>query len=221
MTHELKTPISTISLACEALIDEDLSKNEKNRKRFIKTIDEENQRLGGLVENVLQSATVEKQTLNLKKELMSIHSVIDKSIKNCALQVSNKNGIIIKKYHAKNTILEGDKTHLVNVFSNLIDNALKYSSAIPEIEIFSEDVINGVVIKIKDNGIGIAREHQTKIFDKLYRVPTGDIHDVKGFGLGLSYVKSIVEKHNGSIKVDSHVGEGSTFVIKLESAKED
>ena len=221
MTHELKTPISTISLACEALIDEDLSKSEKNRKRFIKTIDEENQRLGGLVENVLQSATVEKQTLNLKKELLIIHSVIDKSIKNCALQVSNKSGIIIKKFHAKNTILEGDKTHLANVFSNLIDNALKYSSAIPEIEIFSEDVINGVVIKIKDNGIGIAREHQTKIFDKLYRVPTGDIHDVKGFGLGLSYVKSIVEKHNGSIKVDSQLGDGSTFVIKLESAKED
>ena len=117
-------------------------------------------------------------------------------------------------------MLEGDKTHLINVFSNLIDNALKYSTNIPIITISSEDVINGIVVKIKDNGIGIAKEHQLKIFDKLYRIPTGDRHDVKGFGLGLSYVKSIVEKHNGTIKVESQLVKGSTFTIQLESAKE-
>lgn len=220
MTHELKTPISTISLACEALNDKDLSRDEKNRARFINTIKEENQRLGGLVENVLQSATVEKETLNLKRELINLNVIIDKSIKNSALQVSNKNGQLDFILKAKNTLLEGDKTHLINVFSNLIDNALKYSTNIPIITISSEDVINGIVVKIKDNGIGIAKEHQLKIFDKLYRIPTGDRHDVKGFGLGLSYVKSIVEKHNGTIKVESQLGKGSTFTIQLESAKE-
>ncbi|MFL2570525.1 MAG: sensor histidine kinase [Parvicellaceae bacterium] len=220
MTHELKTPISTISLACEALSDKDLANNTKNRVRFIQTIKEENLRLGNLVENVLQSATVERDSLALKIELINLHDIIEKTVKNNKLQITDKNGVVELNLMAGNTLIEGDKIHLINVFSNLIDNALKYASNSPKIKISTEDVINGIVIKIKDNGIGISKDHQDKIFDKLYRVPTGDRHDVKGFGLGLSYVKSIIEKHNGKIKVESQLLSGSTFIIQLEAAKE-
>ncbi len=220
MTHELKTPISTISLACEALSDKDLANNTKNRVRFIQTIKEENLRLGNLVENVLQSATVERDSLALKIELINLHEIIEKTVKNNKLQITDKNGVVELNLMASNTLIEGDKIHLINVFSNLIDNALKYASNSPKIKISTEDVINGIVIKIKDNGIGISKDHQDKIFDKLYRVPTGDRHDVKGFGLGLSYVKSIIEKHNGKIKVESQLLSGSTFIIQLEAAKE-
>lgn len=220
MTHELKTPISTISLACEALSDKDLANNTKNRVRFIQTIKEENLRLGNLVENVLQSATVERDSLSLKIELINLHDIIEKTVKNNKLQITDKNGVVELNLMAGNTLIEGDKIHLINVFSNLIDNALKYASNSPKIKISTEDVINGIVIKIKDNGIGISKDHQDKIFDKLYRVPTGDRHDVKGFGLGLSYVKSIIEKHNGKIKVESQLLSGSTFIIQLEAAKE-
>jgi two-component system phosphate regulon sensor histidine kinase PhoR len=220
MTHELKTPISTISLACEALSDKDLANNTKNRVRFIQTIKEENLRLGNLVENVLQSATVERDSLALKIELINLHDIIEKTVKNNKLQITDKNGVVELNLMAGNTLIEGDKIHLINVFSNLIDNALKYASNSPKIKISTEDVINGIIIKIKDNGIGISKDHQDKIFDKLYRVPTGDRHDVKGFGLGLSYVKSIIEKHNGKIKVESQLLSGSTFIIQLEAAKE-
>ena len=220
MTHELKTPISTISLACEALNDKDLSSSIENRNKFIQTIKDENIRLGNLVENVLQSATVEKESLTIKSELINLHSLIEKSLKNNKLQINNKNGVINLKLSANNTLIEGDKIHLLNVFSNLIDNALKYSVNTPIIQINTEDVINGIVIKIKDNGIGIAKDFHVKVFDKLFRIPTGDRHDVKGFGLGLSYVKSIIEKHNGTIKVESQIGNGSTFIIQLEAAKE-
>ena len=220
MTHELKTPISTISLACEALSDKDLANNTKNRVRFIQTIKEENLRLGNLVENVLQSATVERDSLALKIELINLHDIIEKTVKNNKLQITDKSGVVELNLMAGNTLIEGDKIHLINVFSNLIDNALKYASNSPKIKISTEDVINGIVIKIKDNGIGISKDHQDKIFDKLYRVPTGDRHDVKGFGLGLSYVKSIIEKHNGKIKVESQLLSGSTFIIQLEAAKE-
>ena len=220
MTHELKTPISTISLACEALSDKDLANNTKNRVRFIQTIKEENLRLGNLVENVLQSATVERDSLALKIELINLHDIIEKTVKNNKLQITDKSGVVELNLMASNTLIEGDKIHLINVFSNLIDNALKYASNSPKIKISTEDVINGIVIKIKDNGIGSSKDHQDKIFDKLYRVPTGDRHDVKGFGLGLSYVKSIIEKHNGKIKVESQLLSGSTFIIQLEAAKE-
>ena len=220
MTHELKTPISTISLACEALNDKDLSSSIDNRNKFIQTIKDENTRLGNLVENVLQSATVEKDSLTLKSELLNLHSLIERSLRNSKLQINNKKGVINLKLKAQNTLIEGDKIHLINVFSNLIDNALKYSAEAPNIQINTEDVINGIVIKIKDNGIGIAKDFHLKIFDKLFRIPTGDRHDVKGFGLGLSYVKSIIEKHNGTIKVESQLGKGSTFIIRLEAAKE-
>jgi len=220
MTHELKTPISTISLACEALNDEDLSNSAEKRNRFINTIAEENKRIGSLVENVLQSAVIEKEALELKIELLDLNTIIKKAIRNIELQLNKKNGEISLDLKANNTLIEADKIHITNVIYNLLDNAIKYAKGSPIVKIESSDVINGVIIKIKDNGIGIAKEHQLKIFEKLYRVPTGDIHNVKGFGLGLSYVKSIIEKLKGNIKVESNLGDGSTFIIELIAAKQ-
>ena len=220
MTHELKTPISTISLACEALNDEDLSNSAEKRNRFINTIAEENKRIGSLVENVLQSAVIEKEALELKIELLDLNTIIKKAIKNIELQLNKKNGEISLDLKANNTLIEADKIHITNVIYNLLDNAIKYAKGRPVVKIESSDVINGVIIKIKDNGIGIAKEHQLKIFEKLYRVPTGDIHNVKGFGLGLSYVKSIIEKLKGNIKVESNLSDGSTFIIELIAAKQ-
>lgn len=219
MTHELKTPISTISLASEALLDKELIKNEKIKNKFIRTIVDENKRLSSLVENVLQTAVSEKQNLELKLELFSIDQIITKAIKNHQLQI-NKTKIIIKtELIALNKLVEGDKFHITNAIQNLIDNAIKYSANNPIIIIETKDVIGGVIIKVIDNGIGIAKENQTRIFEKLYRVPTGNIHNVKGFGLGLSYVKSIIDLHSGTIKVESNIGKGSTFIVFLKSSK--
>jgi len=214
MTHELKTPISTISLACEALKDNDLAKSKETRNRFVSMINDENKRLGVLVENVLQSAVLDRGELLLNIETIDINDIIEKAVKNVSIQVEKNNGAININYKAKNTLIEGDKIHITNVIYNLLDNANKYSSN-PKIEISTEDIVNGIVIKIKDNGIGISKEHQQKIFEKLYRVPTGDRHDVKGFGLGLSYVKAIIEKHKGKITINSSLGKGTTFNLHL------
>ena len=132
--------------------------------------------------------------------------------------LQNKNGTIKLELSANNKLIEADKTHITNMFFNLLDNAIKYSKDKADITIITEDIINGVVIKIIDNGIGIDKEHHIKIFDKLYRVPTGDVHNVKGFGLGLSYVKSIVELHKGNIKVESNLEKGSIFILHLSAA---
>ena len=218
MTHEIKTPVSTISLACEALLDKDLSSSEEKRKQFVSTIYQENKRLGALVENVLRSASIEKEDLVLNKELLNLETIIQKAVKNINLQLNNKNGSIELELNAENKLIEADKTHITSIFFNLLDNAIKYSYNKPEIIIKTEDVISGVVIKIIDSGIGIDKEHHMKIFDKLYRVPTGDVHNVKGFGLGLSYVKSIVELHMGNVKVESNLQKGSTFILHLPAA---
>ena len=214
MTHELKTPIATISLACEALKDNDLAKTEGTRNRFVSMINEENKRLGVLVENVLQSAVLDRGDITLNIESINVNDIIEKAVKNVSIQVEKNNGSIEIDYKAKHTIIEGDKVHITNVIYNLLDNANKYSPN-PKIKISTEDIVNGIVIKIEDNGIGISKEHQQKIFEKLYRVPTGDRHDVKGFGLGLSYVKAIIEKHKGKITINSSLGKGTTFNLHL------
>ncbi len=220
MTHELKTPISTISLACEALNDTDVSSTPETRHRFVNMINEENKRLGVLVENVLQSAVIDRGELKLKKELVNIHDIINKAVKNVKIQTEKKGGEIHIHADATNTLMEADNVHITNVIYNLLDNANKYTPDQPEIHISTEDVVGGVVIKIKDNGIGISRENQKKIFEKLYRVPTGNRHDVKGFGLGLSYVKAIIERHEGTISVESTLGSGSTFKLFIPSSKQ-
>ena len=219
MTHELKTPIATIGLACEALKDKDIELNKPMKDKFLSTITNENERLGKLVETVLQNTISDKGTPELKLEIFNIEEIIEKAMKSIQLSFDKKEGSIETDFMALNKIVEADKLHITNVIYNLLDNSLKYSENKPLVKISTRDVIGGLVIRIKDNGIGIAKDNQEKIFEKLFRVPTGNIHNVKGFGLGLSYVKSIMELHQGSIKVESKLGLGSTFLLSLKASK--
>jgi two-component system, OmpR family, phosphate regulon sensor histidine kinase PhoR len=215
MTHEFKTPISTISLACEALKDHDIVKSEELYSNYIRIIDEENQRLSGMSEKILQAAVLDKGGIKMHKERVNIHNIIADVIKNLRIQVEIKDGVIIKNLKAGEAFMEGDKVHLTNLVYNLLDNANKYSPKKPLIRITTENENSGIVITIEDNGIGISHHDQKKIFDKLYRVPTGNIHEVRGFGLGLSYVKAIVEEHNGIIQLESEINKGSKFRVYL------
>ncbi len=219
MTHELKTPIATIGLACEALTDKNIKLDNTSQNRFLKTIKSENERLGKLVENVLESSVSVKASPELKLEVFNIEEVIKKAIKSIQLSYNTRNGKIKTDFLAQNKIIEADKLHITNVIHNLLDNSLKYSSKSPLVTISTRDVIGGLIIRIKDNGIGIAKDNHKRIFEKLFRVPTGDLHNVKGFGLGLSYVKSIIDLHKGKIMVESTLGNGSTFTINLKSSK--
>ena len=219
MTHELKTPIATIGLACEALTDKNIKLDNSSKNRFLKTIKSENERLGKLVENVLESSVSVKASPELKLEVFNIEEVIKKAIKSIQLSYNTRNGKIKTDFLAQNKIIEADKLHITNVIHNLLDNSLKYSSKSPLVTISTRDVIGGLIIRIKDNGIGIARDNHKRIFEKLFRVPTGDLHNVKGFGLGLSYVKSIIDLHKGKIMVESTLGKGSTFTINFKSSK--
>jgi two-component system phosphate regulon sensor histidine kinase PhoR len=215
MTHEFKTPISTISLACEALSDGDIKKDETFYSRYISMIREENSRLALLSEKILQSAVIEKGQLKMKKEMVDLHSVIREVIRNIKIQVEIKDGIIFTELRANPAQLEGDKIHLTNLVYNLLDNANKYSPRKPVIRIQTENAEKGLVFSIEDNGIGISKTDQKKVFEKLYRVHTGDIHGVRGFGLGLSYVKAIVEEHCGKITITSEMNQGSKFSVYL------
>ncbi|MCD4774384.1 MAG: HAMP domain-containing histidine kinase [Bacteroidales bacterium] len=215
MTHEFKTPISTISLACEALKDKDIRKSEDIYETYIRMIDEENKRLGGMAEKILQTAVLDKGRLSMKKENVNIHKLILNTIKNVKLQVERKNGEIITNLKADHSILNADKMHITNVVYNLLDNANKYTLEDPKIIISTENAGGGINITISDNGIGISKTDQKRIFEKLYRVSTGNIHDFKGFGLGLNYVKAIVEKHDGKITLESELKKGTKFTIFL------
>lgn len=215
MTHELKTPIATISLACEAMNDPDMQQSTRAMSTYIGMINEENKRLGVLVENVLRTAIFEQGEMQLRVNKVDMHAVIEQVIRNIEIQIKKKKGEIVKHLDAGAAVVEGDSLHLTNVVYNLIDNAIKYSDISPKIEIYTRDEIDGIAIAFKDNGIGITRENQRKIFDKLYRVPTGNVHNVKGFGLGLSYVKGVIEKHGGYVEVASEVKKGSTFTIHI------
>ena len=210
MTHELKTPISTISLACEAMID-----NKKNKNDYVKIIDEENKRLGHQVERVLNIARTEKQSYKIDKSSVNIHEIIEESINVFRFKLEKKGGKIVNKLNAVNPIINGNKSHLVNVFNNLIENGIKYSKDKPVITIESRSDEFSMEISIKDNGIGIKKNSIDKIFDKFYREPQGNIHNVKGFGLGLSYVKNIIDKLNAKIFVKSKYGQGSVFTLKF------
>jgi two-component system phosphate regulon sensor histidine kinase PhoR len=215
MTHELKTPIATISLACEALNDEDMRKSERAMQTYVGMINEENKRLGVLVENVLRTAIFEQGEMQLRVQKIDIHEVIRQVIRNIEIQIKKKRGEIVVHLDAFNPIVEGDQLHITNVVYNLLDNAIKYSGESPKVEVSTSNDNGFLSVAFKDNGIGISKENQKKIFDKLYRVPTGNVHNVKGFGLGLSYVKGVMEKHNGSVDVSSEQKKGSTFTIHI------
>lgn len=215
MTHEFKTPISTISLATEMLADESVTKTPEKQARFLKMIKDENKRLSVLVESILQTAILDKGEFKLKLHELDVHEIITNAINNTHLLIDQRHGKIITHLDATKVKLLADRVHLTNIVFNLIDNAVKYSQGSPEITITTEDAEKGIYIYIKDNGIGISKENQKKIFEKFYRVPTGNVHNVKGFGLGLSYVQAVVQKHGGDIIVQSELGKGSTFKVFL------
>lgn len=215
MTHEFKTPIATVSLATEALQDDDIKSNKNIIDRYVQVIRDENKRLGMQVEKVLQIASLDKKDFRLKFEQSDVHDVIEKALVNITILVEKRGGVISSQLLASNSVIEADKVHLTNIIYNLLDNANKYSPDAPEIHIRTESISTGVIIKISDKGIGMSKEATQKIFDKFYRVSTGNVHDVKGFGLGLSYVKNIVDMHQGSVSVKSELGQGSTFKVFL------
>lgn len=219
MTHELKTPIATINLASEALLEQ--VKQEENivAQRYNRIIFEENQRLRRHVERILNIALLEKSGFSLKLKMTDIHELISKAVSQTELMVQKKQGQLQLKLLAGRHTMEVDEMHLLNVLTNLIDNALKYCQRYPEVAIETSNSADGIMIEVRDNGIGMTGAQLKKIFEKFYRVPTGDVHDVKGFGLGLSYVQSIVELHGGKVEVQSEAGQGSTFIIKIPFEK--
>ena len=212
MTHELKTPISTISLAYEALKDDSVS-NKISQVRYIDMIGEENNRLNTIVHNVLRHAVLDKGEIKMNKRTLDLHVVIMNVIRKMSLVVSEKGGVIQTNFKADDVNLNLDELHITNLFSNLIDNALKYCKNIPEITINTYNEKRAVIVEVMDNGIGIKKDNQKKVFDKLFRVSTGNVHDVKGFGLGLSYVKKIMDEHDSNIEVISKINHGSTFKL--------
>ena len=214
MTHELKTPIATISLAVDALNNPLIKNNEQKFDQYTAILKEENQKLNAHVEHVLQVALLDKGELQLHKTKLNLNTIIRSAIHHHALQINASKAKIVFDPE-DDVVITADEFHLLNVFNNLLDNALKYSNENCKVEILINKTDTDVIVKIKDNGIGIEPELHKKVFEKFYRVQGGNLHDVKGFGLGLSYVKSIIEKHNGTIELQSEKHKGSEFIIKL------
>ncbi|MBK9246603.1 MAG: HAMP domain-containing histidine kinase [Ignavibacteria bacterium] len=215
MTHEFQTPIATISLASEALRDSSIAANEDRRSRFVNVIFDENKRLGKQVELILQAAALEKGKFTINRREIDIHQNILSAVQHISMQVEKKGGNIFCNLDATISYLFADETHISNILHNLLDNANKYCPDKPCITVSTKNCNNGICITIQDNGIGMNREQQKRVFERFYRVPTGNRHDVKGFGLGLSYVKSMVEAHNGKVTVHSEIGKGSRFELYL------
>jgi signal transduction histidine kinase len=213
MTHELKTPISTISLASQMLKDNSIPAESKNMGHISNIIDDETKRLSCQVEKVLKTALFNKGRIKIKPKELDLHSIIENVVKTFYIQVEQKNGKILKSLNAQNHVARVDEVHFTNIIFNLLDNAVKYSNEAPEITIETKNNNGDFLIAIEDNGVGIRKKDQNKIFDQFYRVPTGNRHDVKGFGLGLNYVKRMVEQHGGSISLESEYKKGTRFEI--------
>lgn len=218
MTHELKTPISTIALSSEVLMKPNISDNPDKLKNYASIINRENLRMQNQVEKVLQIASLEKDKVELNKTQVDINKLIEEVIATFIPLIEDRNGQIIFNSKAGKSTVNVDETHISNVITNLIDNALKYSRETPTITIETSNEKGNVTISIKDNGIGMKKDVAALIFDKFYRVPTGNVHNVKGFGLGLHYVKVMTEEHGGKIEVNSIINKGSTFILTLPNA---
>ena len=213
MTHEFKTPIATISLATDSIASPMVLSSPDKIKRFIDIIRQENRRMNSQVERVLQIAQLDKKDIQLRLGEINVHELIQQAVDNFSLQVEKRDGVLHVDLVAERPVIQGDATHIASVVHNLLDNANKYSPEQPEISIRTRNVPNGVEITVEDKGVGISKEARKHIFDKFYRVHTGNIHDVKGFGLGLSYVKAIVTAHKGFVDVRSEPGKGSAFTL--------
>ena len=215
MTHEFKTPIATINLALDSLKNTKIFDDAEKNKRYLKMIRDENKRMHAQVENVLRISKLERNELNIEKERYELHDIVDNAAQAVELIVENREGYINKHYSADKSSVLANQSHLTNVFINILDNAIKYSKEQPKIDIFTENVKNFIVLRVSDQGIGMTKSTLKKVFDKFYREHTGDVHNVKGHGLGLAYVKRIVDDHNGEINVESEKDKGSSFIIKL------
>jgi len=221
MTHEFKTPLATISLAVDALKNEKVMSNPEKMTYFSSIIKEENQRMNRQVETILKAALMEKQEVQLMLRPIHLHEVIEDVVGNFILQLEDKKGKAELSLDASDDLIDADEVHLSNLVNNLIDNSIKYSkdSVPPDIRIATSSDDKKITLRLEDNGIGMSKETVKRIFEKFYRAHTGNIHNVKGFGLGLSYVKTMVEAHGGSIKVDSVLGKGSVFNIEIPLKK--
>ncbi|WP_162055163.1 sensor histidine kinase [Pontibacter pamirensis] len=215
MTHEFKTPIATISLATDSIANPKVFENPDKIQYYTRIIREENKRMNAQVENVLQIALLEKNEFKMNLQPIDVHALIIKAIEGIRLQVEQRLGQVNVQLDALQHELLSDEVHLYNVICNLLDNANKYSPASPDIQLVTENVNGGILIAVEDKGIGMSKDTQQRVFEKFYRVPTGNLHNVKGFGLGLSYVKAIVQAHHGDIKLKSELGKGSRFEIFL------
>ena len=218
MTHEFKTPLATISLAIDAMRNEKVLQDRDKMGYFSNIIKEENKRMNKQVETILQASLLERQEIQLNRVPMHVHQVIHGVLENFRLQLEDKNGGTVLQLNAVEDLIEADEVHFTNLVSNLIDNAVKYSKENLLIKISTTNTIRHIQIRIEDNGIGMNKETQKRIFEKFYRAHTGNVHNVKGFGLGLSYVKTMVDAHGGKIKVDSVAGKGTAFTIDMPLA---
>ncbi len=218
MTHEFKTPLTNIALAGKMIVKGSSNKQEDKIKHYSGIILEENEKLRLQVEQVLSMTALERDEIPLHKKELNFHDLVHDAIKCISIQIENAQGKLNLNTGAEHFMVIGDKTHLINALSNLVDNAIKYAKGKPEITIQTRNKDAQLIVVISDNGIGIEKEYQRKVFDKFFRVPTGDVHDVKGFGLGLAYVKKIIELHEGTIELQSEKGNGTTFIITLPNA---
>lgn len=215
MTHEIKTPISTIGLACEMLRDNTVSQDADTRNNFVGIIADENQRMRVLVETILQSAKMANKNFSITLKEVNINSVVTTVLQSFSLTIANRGGAIETHLDAEPGTVDADELHLTNMIYNLVDNAIKYSKETPRIEVGTSRTADAMVLYVRDHGIGIAKENQKRVFEKFYRVSTGNVHNVKGFGIGLNYVAQVVRLHHGHIALESELGVGSTFTVTL------
>jgi two-component system phosphate regulon sensor histidine kinase PhoR len=219
MTHEFKTPIATISLAVDALRNEKVLESREKLGYFSGIIKEENKRMNKQVETILQAALTDREELQLNLKPIHVHAIIEKAYENFKLQLEDKNGSASLLLNARCDIIHADEVHFSNLINNLVDNAVKYSDDKVLVKISTSSTNKVLAIRIEDNGIGMSKETVKRIFEKFYRAHTGNLHNVKGFGLGLSYVKTVVDAHHGKVRVESTPGKGTCFTIEMPLLK--
>ncbi len=215
MTHEFKTPIATISLAVDALNNEKVLNNPEKLNYFKGIIKDENMRMNKHVETILQAAALDKQEISLNKKILPANELVTKALGNYDLVLKERNGSVKIALNATTDTILADEQHFTNMINNLIDNAIKYAKEIPELTITTSNTAKTVLIKVEDKGIGMSRESVKRIYEKFFRAHTGNLHNVKGFGLGMSYVKTIIDAHKGKIKVESTIGKGTAFTVEM------